>query len=134
MHSREIFGKLKVAQITRLKIAQGLSLCLPTGSTEALFRRGIPKKYLQNLYEFYFLADKLCLPNLKVRTMDRIQETAAKFDLTVECVVLEFSKAAFMSCFAEANDGVMYLPDDSPTAFDLYVDWVYRKQVPTGHT
>ena len=46
----------------------------------------------------------------------------------------DFFKAAFMSCFTEANDGFMYLPDDNPAAFDLYVEWVYRKRIPSGHT
>ena len=40
----------------------------------------------------------------------------------------EFFKGAFMSSFAEAQEGVMYLPDDSPSAFDLYVEWAYRSE------
>ncbi|KAK0100220.1 hypothetical protein ONS95_008185 [Cadophora gregata] len=46
----------------------------------------------------------------------------------------EFFKGAFMSSFAEAQEGIMYLPDDNPAAFDLYVEWAYRKRIPNGHT
>ncbi|KAH7417459.1 hypothetical protein BKA64DRAFT_636822 [Cadophora sp. MPI-SDFR-AT-0126] len=46
----------------------------------------------------------------------------------------DFFKGAFMSSFAESQEGTMYLPDDSPAAFDLYVEWAYRKRIPTGHT
>jgi hypothetical protein len=45
---------------------------IPTGNTE---------NHLNNLYDFYYLADKLCLTGLKDKIMDAIQDMAVKYDL-----------------------------------------------------
>ena len=50
---------------------------IPTRNTEA---------HLRHLYEIYFLSDKLCLTNLKDKTMDSIQDMAVKYDLMDELV------------------------------------------------
>ena len=55
-----------------------------------LYRGTIPmantESYVKHLYELYFLADKLCLTDLKDRTMDTIQDIAVKYDLMDELI------------------------------------------------
>ncbi|CZT09934.1 uncharacterized protein RCO7_02255 [Rhynchosporium graminicola] len=46
----------------------------------------------------------------------------------------DFFRGAFSSSFAKAQEGTMCLSEDSPAAFDLYVEWPYRKQIPAGHS
>ncbi|CZT42887.1 uncharacterized protein RSE6_02840 [Rhynchosporium secalis] len=46
----------------------------------------------------------------------------------------DFFRGVFMSSFAEAQEETMYLPEDSPAAFDFYLEWPYRKQIPAGHS
>ena len=53
---------------------------------EWLYHRTVPddhtEDYLENLFELYFLADKLCLSVLKDLTMDQIQDISLKYDIT----------------------------------------------------
>jgi hypothetical protein len=55
-----------------------------------LYRSTIPivntEAHLRNIYELYFLADKLCLVDLKDKTMDTIQDMAMKFGLMDELI------------------------------------------------
>ncbi|PVH85702.1 hypothetical protein DL98DRAFT_583294 [Cadophora sp. DSE1049] len=78
-----------------------------------------------------FLGEKLGKEMVIINVGPKRKEFTIHKELICES---EFFKGAFMSSFAEAQEGIMYLPDDSPAAFDLYVEWVYRKRVPTGHT
>ncbi len=49
------------------------------------------------------------------------------------CGTAEFFNKAFNGHFME-KDGVMYLPDDNPEAFTLFVDWLYRHKIPSGNS
>jgi BTB/POZ domain len=55
-----------------------------------LYRSSIPivttEIHLHKLYELYFFADKLCLMELKDKTMDTIQDMAKEFDLMDELI------------------------------------------------
>jgi hypothetical protein len=53
---------------------------LPTGNTE---------EHLHNLYDLYILAEKLCLVELKDKTMDSIQDMAKKYDLKDEMITVD---------------------------------------------
>jgi hypothetical protein len=61
-----------------------------------LYRSSIPmsntEAHLNNLYELYFLANKLCLISLKDKTMDAIQDMASKYDLKDELIKPELVK------------------------------------------
>jgi hypothetical protein len=58
-----------------------------------LYRSSIPmantEAHLENLYELYFLADKLCLVDLKDKAMDTIQDMALKYDLKDQLITPE---------------------------------------------
>jgi hypothetical protein len=55
-----------------------------------LYRGKVPmsntEAHLKHLYELYFLANKLCLIELKDKTMDTIQDMAKKYDLKDELI------------------------------------------------
>jgi hypothetical protein len=53
---------------------------LPTGNTE---------EHLHNLYDLYIFAEKLCLVELKDKTMDSIQDMAKKYDLKDELITVD---------------------------------------------
>jgi hypothetical protein len=58
---------------------------IPTGNTEA---------HLNNLYDFYYLADKLCLTELKDKIINCIQDMALKYDLKDQLVTPKLIKKA----------------------------------------
>jgi hypothetical protein len=43
---------------------------------------------------------------------------------------VKFFEAAFMNGFAESIDNTMKLPDDSPDAFSMLINYVYRGSIP----
>ena len=53
---------------------------LPTSNTE---------EHLHNLYDLYIFAEKLCLVELKDKTMDSIQDMATKYDLKDELITVD---------------------------------------------
>jgi hypothetical protein len=53
---------------------------LPTANTE---------EHLHNLYDLYIFAEKLCLVELKDKTMDSIQDMAKKYDLNDELITVD---------------------------------------------
>ncbi|KAE9381260.1 hypothetical protein N431DRAFT_322954, partial [Stipitochalara longipes BDJ] len=50
------------------------------------------------------------------------------------CGSADYFKGAFTRGFEEARKGEMYMSDDSPEAFSLYVDWLYRSSIPIVNT
>lgn len=58
-----------------------------------LYRSTIPmsntEAHLHNLYELYFLANRLCLIDLKDKTMDAIQDMAFQYNLEYELITPE---------------------------------------------
>jgi hypothetical protein len=50
------------------------------------------------------------------------------------CESAQFFKGALMRDFEEAHKGEIVMLEDSPGAFSLYVDWIYRSTLPTGNT
>ncbi len=50
------------------------------------------------------------------------------------CESADFFNGAFANDFEEARKGEIYMPEDSPGAFSLYIDWLYRSHIPLGHT
>lgn len=50
------------------------------------------------------------------------------------CESADYFKGAFTRDFKEARKGEMYMPEDSPGAFSLYVDWLYRSAIPMANT
>ncbi|KAK0106766.1 hypothetical protein ONS95_008182 [Cadophora gregata] len=49
------------------------------------------------------------------------------------CQSVDYFDKAF-NCFKEGVDGVMYLPDDSPDAIGIFIDWLYRGDIPIKNT
>jgi hypothetical protein len=49
------------------------------------------------------------------------------------CNKSDFFRKAFTGSFKE-GEGVIYLPDDSPGPFSIFIDWLYRSTIPPGHT
>lgn len=47
------------------------------------------------------------------------------------CNASDFFSKAFNGGFQEAKDGSMNLPVDDPTAFELFIDWLYRSSLPS---
>jgi len=47
------------------------------------------------------------------------------------CSTFEFCRAVFQGEFKEAKEGVIYLPEDGPGGFSLFVIWVFRSTLPT---
>ena len=79
---------LFVDYIYRSKIA--------TGNTE---------NHLNNLYDFYYFADKLCLTELKDKIMDAIQDMTLKYDLKDLLVTPKLIKKA-MQQVSPINEGL----------------------------
>jgi BTB/POZ domain len=50
------------------------------------------------------------------------------------CKSAEFFKAAFCTNFKEGKEGTMDMPEDSPTAFSLFIEWLYHGTIPNGHS
>ncbi|KAH8770276.1 hypothetical protein BGZ57DRAFT_954618 [Hyaloscypha finlandica] len=50
------------------------------------------------------------------------------------CESAQFFKGAFTRGFEEAHKGEIVMLEDSPGAFSLYVNWIYRSTLPTGNT
>jgi hypothetical protein len=50
------------------------------------------------------------------------------------CESADYFKGAFTNDFEEARKGEMYMPEDSPGAFSLFVDWLYRSAIPMTNT
>jgi BTB/POZ domain len=50
------------------------------------------------------------------------------------CKSADFFKGAFRPEFKEGQEGVMYMPDDEPQAFTLFVDYIYRSKIAIGNT
>ncbi|KAH6671058.1 hypothetical protein B0J14DRAFT_484955, partial [Halenospora varia] len=46
------------------------------------------------------------------------------------CDTSTFFRNAFDGPFKEGADGVMYMPEDDPTIFELFVNWLYRDTLP----
>jgi hypothetical protein len=46
------------------------------------------------------------------------------------CESAQFFKGALTRDFEEAHKGEIVMPEDSPGAFSLYVDWIYRTTLP----
>lgn len=44
-----------------------------------------------------------------------------------------FFKAALSPGWKESKEGVVYLPEDNPTAFEVYVTWLYARKIATMH-
>ncbi|KAL2072720.1 hypothetical protein VTL71DRAFT_12063 [Oculimacula yallundae] len=78
-----------------------------------------------------FLGEKLGKEMVSIYVGPKRKEFIIHKELICES---NFFRGAFINSFAEAQDGTMYLPEDNPAAFDLYVEWVYRKQIPAGHS
>jgi hypothetical protein len=71
---------------------------IPTGNTE---------NHLNNLYDFYYLAEKLCLTELKDKIMDSIQDMAWKYDLKDQLVTPKLIKRA-MQQVSPVNEGLKH--------------------------
>jgi hypothetical protein len=69
---------------------------IPTGNTE---------NHLKNLHDFYYLADKLCLTELKDKIMDAIQDMALKYDLKDLLVTPKLIKKAIQQV-SPINEGL----------------------------
>jgi hypothetical protein len=69
-----------------------------TGNTEA---------HWNNLHDFYYLADKLCLTELKDKIMDAIQDMALKYDLKEQLVTPKLIKKA-MQQVSPINEGLKH--------------------------
>ena len=50
------------------------------------------------------------------------------------CKYVDFFSKACVGPFQEGQDDIMYLPEDVPGVFALFVEWLYRRKIPTGHT
>lgn len=50
------------------------------------------------------------------------------------CRSIDFFSKAFTGFFKEAQEGIMYMPEDTPGSFSLLVDYLYRGTVPLGNT
>ncbi|KAL2072719.1 hypothetical protein VTL71DRAFT_12062 [Oculimacula yallundae] len=49
------------------------------------------------------------------------------------CKSSDYFDKAFNSNFQEAEKGTMFLPEDNPEAFALFVNWLYRSTIPAGN-
>jgi len=52
----------------------------------------------------------------------------------VICQNSDYFAKAFESPFQEGQTGTMFLSDDSPIVFSIFVTWLYRRVIPTGNT
>jgi hypothetical protein len=73
---------------------------LPTGNTE---------EHLHNLYDLYIFAEKLCLVELKDKTMDSIQDMAEKYDLNDELITVDLVSKVLLNTRSECEGLLLFL-------------------------
>lgn len=83
--NRELYWKDDKPEAVELLINYLYSSKIPSHHTE---------RHLQNLYELYFLADRINVIGVMDKTMDTIQEMAVKYDLTDELIAMNLVKRA----------------------------------------